>query len=119
MNKILFIEDDANFVKVYSEKFSSIYQTFLAQTGAEGVSTALREKPDLIILDIMLPGHMNGFDVLRELKLNAESKNIPVVVLTNLEAQEESAKAAGAVESLIKANTSLDQITEVIKKQLK
>jgi DNA-binding response OmpR family regulator len=116
MKKILFIEDDTLTTKAYHDRFSKDYDVILAVNGIEGVSSAVRNKPDLIILDIMLGGELNGFDVLRELKLHKESSEIPVVVLTNLEAQEESAKAAGAVECLVKTNTSLEKIDEKIKK---
>lgn len=118
MKKILFIEDDAQTVKIYKDRFSKDYETLMATNGIEGLSSAVRGKPDLIVLDIMLGGDLNGFDVLRELKLHGESARIPVIVLTNLEAQEESAKAAGAVECMVKANTSLDKIDEKIKKYL-
>jgi len=119
MKKILFIEDDFLTNKAYRDKFSKEYEVSVAINGIDGVNTAVRTKPNLIVLDIMLGGDMNGFDVLRELKLRPESAGIPVIMLTNLEAQEESAKAAGAVELVVKANTSLEIIAEKIKKYAK
>lgn len=110
MKKILIIEDDRLTNNAYKDKFSKEYEVTTAFNGIEGVSLAVRTSPNLIILDIMLGGKLNGFDVLRELKLHTESSKIPVIVLTNLDSQEGSAKAAGAVECLVKANVSLDKI---------
>lgn len=119
MNKILFIEDDIPTGNVYKDKFSKNYDVLWATTGIDGVSFAVRQKPEIIILDLMLGGDLNGFDVLRELKLHAETQKIPVIVLTNLEAQEAAVKEAGAVECFIKTNTSIDKIEDVIQKYLK
>lgn len=119
MNKILFIEDNVQTGKIYKEKFSKVFDVLLATTGIEGVSFAVRQKPEVIILDIMLGGDLNGFDVLRELRLHSESKGIPVIVLTNLEDQEKSALSAGAVACFVKANISIDKIQDVIRKYLK
>jgi DNA-binding response OmpR family regulator len=116
MKKILFIEDDELTNKAYHDKFSKEYEVIIAVNGIDGLSAAIRNKPNLIVLDIMLGGELNGFDVLRELKLHSESAGIPVLMLTNLESQEESSKAAGAIECLIKANTSIDIIEQKIKK---
>ncbi|MGA2910686.1 MAG: response regulator [Candidatus Microgenomates bacterium] len=118
MKKVLFIEDDLLTNKAYADKFSKEYEILTALNGIDGVSSAIRMHPNLIILDIMLGGELNGFDVLRELKLNSESAKIPVIVLTNLEKQEESAKAAGAAACFIKANISLDTVGEEIKKYI-
>lgn len=116
MKKVLFIEDNQETNKIYKDKFSSDYEVITATSGIEGVSEAVRQKPNIIVLDIMLGGELNGFDVLRDLKLHSDTKEVPVIVLTNLENQEEAAKQAGAIECLIKTNTSLDTISENIKK---
>lgn len=105
--------------KIYQDRFSKIFDVLLATTGAEGINSAIKEKPDLIILDLILPGIISGFDVLKDIKMNPESKNIPVIVLTNLESQEKIIKDSGAVECLVKANTPINTVEETIKKYLK
>lgn len=72
-------------------------------------------RPHLIILDIMLPGGMNGFDVLQSLKLSEVTKDIPVIVMSNLAEQGESAIQLGAKEYLLKVNVSLQSLLEKVK----
>ena len=120
MKKILVIEDDRALSLAYQKKFSQAgYEVELAEDGQSGFSKATQGKPDLIILDIMLPGKMNGFDVLRQLKLSEETASIPVIMMTNLAEQGESAMEAGAVEYLLKVNVSLDVLLGKIKKYIK
>lgn len=118
MKKVLFIEDDVATLKIYQERFSKVFDVILAPTGKEGVELSVSKKPDAIVLDIILGGNLNGFEVLKEIKQHPESKNIPVIVLTNLESQEKIAKDGGAVTCLVKANTSINRVEEVIKKYL-
>lgn len=118
MKKLLIIEDDTTTNSAYSNKFSKKYEVVSAADGKEAFTKAVKEKPDLIILDIMLPGGLNGFDVLRNLKHNSLTAGIPVVVLTNLSEQEEAARAGGAVECLVKANTDINKVEAVIVKYL-
>ena len=119
MKKILVIEDDQALALAYKKKFTqAAYDVELANNGEGGFSKAIQGKPDIIILDIMLPGKMNGFDVLQQLKLSAETKEIPVIMMTNLAEQGESALEAGAVEYLLKVNISLDKLLEIIKKYI-
>jgi len=119
MKKLLIIEDDQATDQAYSNKFSKTYQVVVATNGKDGFTKAIQEKPDLVLLDIMLPGGLNGFDVLRNLKHNSETVNIPVIVLTNLSEQEDAAKEAGALECLVKANTDINKVGSVISKYLK
>lgn len=118
MKKLLIIEDDRATNSAYANKFSKQYQVISATDGKEGFTKAIVESPDLIVLDVMLPGGLNGFDVLRNLKHNSQTANIPVIVLTNLSEQEEAAKEAGAVECLVKANTNIKKVEWVIAKYL-
>ena len=90
----------------------------LAPTGKEGVDFAISKKPTVIILDIILGGELDGFDVLKQIKSHPESKNIPVIIMTNLESQEKIAKDAGAIECLVKANISIDTVEKTIKKYI-
>lgn len=112
--KILFIEDDGLTNEAYEKNFEPKYECAFALNGKVGIQKARDEKPNVIILDIMLPGGMNGFDVLRELKLRDETKAIPVIVLTNLGGQEESILSAGAVACLIKTDVHMSDIEKLV-----
>ncbi len=118
MSKILFIEDEALLNSIYEKQFGKKYACFFAVTGQEGLDLAFKERPDLIVLDIILPGTKNGFDVLRELKQNQLTKDIPVIILTNLEDEKESAKAAGAADSFVKADTDMAKVEKIINQYL-
>lgn len=116
MKKILIVEDERALALAYQKKFTQAgFEVILAGDGQTGFSQATKEKPDLIILDIMLPGGMNGFDVLRQLKLTDETKTIPVIVMTNLAEQGKSAIEAGAVEYLLKVSVTLQELMEKVK----
>lgn len=120
MSKILVIEDDQALALAYQKKFTQAgYDVELASEGRPGISKATTLKPDIIILDIMLPGGMNGFDILRQLKLTNVTKDIPVIVMTNLAEQGESALAEGAVEYLLKVNITLQDLLKKVKKYVK
>lgn len=111
IKKILIIEDDPTLFRIYFDLFSSKeIKAINAKTGAEGITLINSEKPDLIILDIMLPGGMNGFDVLEKVEANPETKTIPVIVLTNLDSEEQVAKIIGAKKYFVKANTTTDEV---------
>ena len=77
-------------------------------------------KPDLILLDLILP-KIHGFDVLKELKEDEKTKEIPIIVLTNLERVEDVEKALelGATTYLVKADYTLEEVIEKIKNALK
>lgn len=116
MKKILIVEDDLHLQVIYQESLAPLgAEVLLAITGAQGLQMAKEKKPDLIILDIMLPLGMNGFDVLEQLKRDPELKNIPVVVLTNLDSERKTALDIGAVDYLVKANTSIADVVARVK----
>lgn len=84
MNKqsILLVEDDEDILQLLAFNFeSSGFEAHTAEDGALGLAKARRHKPDLVVLDLMLPG-MNGFDVCKELKRDPETMDIPVIMLT-------------------------------------
>lgn len=120
MNKnILIVEDDPGILTVYTEKLKvEGFAVTSAKTGKEGLTLIKKVKPDLVLLDIMLPGELNGFDVLESIKKDEELKGIPVIVLTNVGDEEKVAKDIGAVDYLVKANTDLNQVVEKIKTYL-
>ncbi|MEA2088510.1 MAG: response regulator transcription factor [Patescibacteria group bacterium] len=114
--KILIIEDDSFLSDFYGKKLSDKnYEVFIASDGEKGVKIAKEKKPDLILLDLVLP-KMSGFDVVKELK-SGDCKNIPIVLLTNLNEKENIDKALdmGVEDYLIKVYFTPSEIVEKIK----
>ena len=96
MRKILIIDDEEDltfFVKANLE-LSNKYEVLIANSGKEGIKLAKRYRPDLILLDIMMPG-MDGFEVLQNLKKAADTLSIPVIMLTAKGDDDSKIKAAG------------------------
>lgn len=117
--KILIIEDDRALQSAMLEILAQEgYETVSAYDGEEGVHKAETEKPDLILLDLILP-KKDGYEVLAEIK-NGPDKNIPVLILTNLEEIENVQKALelGANTFMVKSDFSLRDIIEKIKENL-
>jgi DNA-binding response OmpR family regulator len=115
--KVLIVEDDEHIARIYDIKFAqSGFETSLARDGEEGMAKIIAEKPDLVILDLMLP-RKDGFTVLEEMKKNPNVANIPVLVLSNLggSADIERALALGAKEHLIKVNHSMQEVVDKAK----
>lgn len=115
--KILLVDDDPSFRELYSAVFQVNGINFsLAQTGTEAIEKAKAEKPELILLDIMLPD-MNGFEVLKQLKQSAETQNSTVWMLSNLAEQtnKETASSLGATDYLFKAAHTPKLVTDKIK----
>lgn len=118
MKKILLIEDEHYLQKSFKEFFKDKkYKIISAFDGETGLDFAKKEIPDLILLDIILP-KINGLDVLKKIKETPETKDIPVIILTNLESVKnvEQAIELGAMTYLIKAQYSLEELEEKIKK---
>lgn len=119
--KILVIEDDRFLRKLLLERLEEEgYTLDGAVDGEEGLKKAKEEKFDLILLDLILPG-MDGFEVLSQIKKEEGLKEIPVLILSNLGQKEEIERGLklGAVDYIIKAHFTLDEIIEKIKKILK
>ena len=117
MKKILFIEDEASLQKAVGDVLAEEeIEIVSALDGEAGLRIAKDQKPDLILLDLIMP-KMNGIDVLKQLKESEETKDIPVVVLTNSEKMEDVQQAIdlGATTYLIKINYKLDEVVEKIK----
>jgi len=120
MKKILFIEDESALQETFKNLLGKEgYNVLSAFDGQSGLKLAKEEKPDLILLDLILP-KVHGFDVLKELKKSSETKEIPVIVLTNLENPEHIGKVLelGATTYLVKAQYSLEEVLGKIKKTL-
>lgn len=119
--KILVVEDDIMISSMYKTKFEADGFTVLtAEDGAQGLELAKKEKPDIIMLDIILP-QLDGFSVLEEVKKDAAMKNIPVIMLTNLGTNEDKLKGQkmGAIDYLVKASLTPGQVSAKIKQVLK
>lgn len=120
MKKVLFIEDESTLQKTFGEILKQEgHEMISALDGEIGLRLAKAKKPDLILLDLILP-KVHGFEVLKKLKADIETKDIPVIVLTNLEGLGDVDKALelGAVTYLVKAQYSLEEVVEKIKKAL-
>jgi len=119
--KVLMIEDDYFLRKIYGNKLSAAGFEFIEATnGVEGLSKMNFEKPDIVLLDLILP-RKNGFDVLIEMKKNKEFKKIPVVILSVLGQESDVKKglALGAQEYLVKSEVNLFEVVNKVKNLLK
>ena len=117
MKKILFIEDEAALQKAVGDALAEEkFEVISALDGEAGLRLAKDPKPDLILLDLIMP-KMNGIEVLKRLKESDETKDIPVIVLTNSEEMEHIQQAIdlGATTYLVKINYKLDEVVEKIK----
>ncbi len=94
--KILIIDDEEDFCFFVKKNLEAIsnYEIIVANKGKKGIQIARKEKPDLILLDIMMPG-IDGFEVLKRLKANEETQSIPVIMLTAKDEDESKIKASG------------------------
>lgn len=118
--KILLVEDDSFLLSMYATKFEmEDFKVIMAEDGEKAVRLALKEAPDIILLDIILP-KLNGFDVLRQLKADSVTADIPVILLTNLSQKDEIEQGLkiGAADYLIKAHFMPSEVVDKIKKML-
>ncbi len=117
MKKILLVEDEEVLIRMYEEKFERAgFNVVVARTAVEGVKMAKKEKPDLIVLDIILPSE-NGVFFLEQIEEEKELKKIPVIVFSNYDNPEVAAAARrfGVKEYVIKANHDPEEIIQKIR----
>lgn len=117
MKHILFIEDEPSLQKTLGDLLTQEgFDVSSSLDGEQGLEMAKKKHPDLILLDLILP-KMNGFDVLQSLKQDHATKDIPVMVLTNLEGLHDVQKALdlGATMYLVKSDHHLQDILEKVK----
>ena len=111
---ILLVDDDPLIIKMYHTKLTNDgFKVNTAFNGEEALIQVKKEKPDLIYLDVMMP-KMNGVEALKALKADPATKDIPVVVLTNLGDKTDDvskAKDLGALDYMVKSQISLKQLT--------
>ena len=118
--KILVVEDETFLVKIYAVKLKKEgYDVTIATDGEEAVRQAAEVKPDLVLLDLILP-KMNGFEALEKMRANPANKTTPVIVLSNLGQEEDikRAEALGATDYLVKANFSIQDVIAKMKEVL-
>ena len=114
---ILVVEDENTLAFALKKKLENVgYVVNIAMDGKDALNKIQQEKPDLILLDLILPV-MDGFAVLKELKKTPEYENLPIIVLTNLSSDEDIADVlnAGGTDYFIKTEHSLDDIVVSIK----
>ncbi len=97
MEKILIVDDEEDFCYFVKKNLEAIsnYEIITATRGRKGIQIARKEKPDLILLDIMMPG-IDGLEVLKRLKGNEKTQNIPIIMLTAKDEDESKIKALGS-----------------------
>ena len=118
--KILLVEDDSFLLGMYADKFRAEgFEVYVAGNGAKALKLIREKLPDAVLLDVILP-NMDGFEVLRELRRDADLKNIPVILLTNLSQKEEVRKGMelGVKDFLIKAHFMPQEVVEKVKQVL-
>lgn len=118
--RVLIVEDDSFLAGMYLTKFGlEGFSVELASDGKEGVRKAKEWRPDIIMLDVVLPV-MDGFAVLEAIKTDADTKTIPVILLTNLgqKGDVERGLSLGAVDYLIKAHFMPSEVIEKVKHYL-
>lgn len=117
MKKILLIEDDKFLRELMSKKLIGLdYDVACAVDGESGLSMIKEVKPDVVLLDLILPG-INGFEVLEKAKQDPETAEIPVIILSNLGQKEdiERGQELGAVDFMIKAHFTPQEVANKLK----
>lgn len=118
---ILLVDDDLTLREMYEERLKAEgFNIIQASNGEEAIKKAKDNKPNVILLDIMMP-KINGFDVLKELKADADIKDVPVIVLTALiqDVDRLQGKKLGAADYIVKSETMPGEVIEKIKKVIK
>jgi len=120
MPKIAIVEDDLAIAQMYRMKFEAEgYHVDIAENGKLGLALCEQMKPDLVLLDLMMP-EMNGDEMLEKMRATDWGKNIRVVVLTNVGEQEapDKLKAMQVRAYIVKAEMTPKQVAELAKKEL-
>jgi DNA-binding response OmpR family regulator len=114
MTKVLLVEDDVALREIYSARFTAEnFEVASAGDGEEALAKALKEKPDIIILDIMMP-KISGMDVLDILRSTPETKDTKIIIMSALSQSSdiEKGKELGADAYLVKSQTTLSDVVE-------
>jgi DNA-binding response OmpR family regulator len=120
LKKILVVEDEQILLRALNvELLSQGFEVLSAKDGETGLRLVNEEKPGLVLLDLILP-KMHGFEVLKAIKSNEDTKEIPVIILSNLGQDSDIKKAEelGAAGYFVKASTDLSELSKIINKIL-
>ncbi len=111
MANIIIVEDDVNIASIYKKKLEEGGHTATVIPDTEAVGEIRNKQPQLVLLDILMP-NVSGLDILRELKMDASTNSIPVLLLTNIAEDTSIAKGLeyGAFAYLLKSEVGPDQI---------
>lgn len=116
MTKIMIVEDDTSLREIYSIRLTAEgYEVISAGDGEEALAVAVREKPDLIISDVMMP-KISGFDMLDILRSTPEIKDIKVIMMTALssEDQRQRGESLGADKYLVKSQVGIEDVVNTV-----
>lgn len=115
--KILIVEDEPVLLELFADKFvSEGFKTLQATTAEEGIKLALKNKPDFILLDIILP-KMDGITMLKMVRDDSWGKNVPVIILSNVTDQERVSQAMkyGVYDYIVKTDLILNDLVKQVK----
>ncbi len=119
MYKVLIIEDELAYQKILKDTFEKDnFEVIITSEISQARVYLDQNSPDVILLDVMLPGGENGFDFLERLKVNKKTQNIPVIMITNVASEKKVAHEIGTSFYFIKSETTMEQIIEKVKQVL-
>ncbi len=119
--RLLIVEDDKSIRDLYTIKLEKCgFEVLGAEDGGQGLEMAMKELPDIILLDVMMPV-MNGFEVLKRLRKNPDTMETPVIILSNFGEIDQMTNGftAGATDYLIKAEHTPSDVVEIVNETLK
>jgi CheY-like chemotaxis protein len=120
MPKVLLVEDDNNLREIFQMRLQAEgYVTVTAADGEEGLVSAMKDRPDLVIADVMMP-KLSGFEMVESLRAAPETKDIKVIMMTALGQAEDQARGEklGVVKYLVKSQVTLEDFARVVKEAL-
>jgi CheY-like chemotaxis protein len=118
--KILIVEDEISMVRVLADKFQDEgFHVVVARNGVEGYQMAAAEHPDLMLVDVLMPG-MDGLTMLKKIKQDDQLKKIPAIILTNVNDTQTTAEALanGVYDYLVKTDWELPDLVKLVKEKL-
>ena len=111
---VMVVEDDPTILELYEHAFKAAgFGTFIAHDGEEGINLIKSKLPDCVILDILMP-KMNGIEVLKEMRENEKTREIPVLVLTNYDTYRDKIEEYNVSDYIVKASVTLKDIIEKV-----
>lgn len=120
MAKLMIVEDDTFLSKMYDKKFKNAgFEVELAHDGMEALAKVKGFKPDIILMDILMP-KLNGIETLDKLKADPETKHIPVIMSTNLSTADDSEATLkkGAIKYIVKSDVTPSEIVKIVQEAL-